>query len=83
MILTEILAGFQALMRRNDYDGYAADESDADWSNFYYHPCDDHMCGEGGAIHINCLPEEILVKIFSYLSACAISQTVLPVCKHW
>ncbi len=34
-------------------------------------------------LHINCLPEEILVKIFSYLPANTISQSVLPVCKHW
>ncbi len=34
-------------------------------------------------IHINCLPEEILIKIFSNLPARDIIRSVLPVCKKW
>lgn len=80
-------SGFQAFLRRNDYSyhhGYVDNDSDFDWSSFYYQPCDlEHNCGEGGSLHINCLPDEIILKIFSYLSARTISKTVLPVCKKW
>ena len=34
-------------------------------------------------LHINCLPEEILIKIFSNLAARDIIRSVLPVCRLW
>jgi hypothetical protein len=36
-----------------------------------------------GSPHINALPGEVLVKIFSFLPAHVIIQSVLPVCKYW
>lgn len=75
------LRGIQSILRRNEYE-YGDDcPSDADWGSFYYPVCDEQICEHG--IHINCLPKEILLKIFSFLSARCVSQSVLPVCKYW
>ena len=72
--------GFQSFLRRNDFDYGDYDASDADWSSFYFPTCEGEIeCSERRALHINCLPREILIHIFSYLSARAISKSVLPV----
>lgn len=78
-------SGFQSFLRGGDYDGGGENMSDADWHSFYFPAHDGETpCGGGDSgIHINCLPEEVLVKIFSNLPAREVSRSVLPVCRYW
>lgn len=75
--------GFQTFLHRrgmmgnvdglDDWD-VTSYQSDADW-------CQD-AC-DNGFIHINQLPHELLVEIFSYMSARTLCSCVLPVCRLW
>jgi hypothetical protein len=84
--------GFQSFLRRSDADCIDDGASDADWNSggggfyCYFPPSTPHIddCTDAyTGLHVNCLPEEILIKIFSNLPARDIIRSVLPVCKKW
>ena len=73
--------GIQCLLRnRNGLESRFFDDeyqSDAHWR---YETMEDQ---NHNGIHINQLPDELLIKIFSYMTARTLCRCVLPVCRLW
>ena len=75
------LIGIQSLLRsRGGLESRLFDDeflSDAHWR---YEAIEDL---NHNGIHINQLPDELLIKIFSYMTARTLCHCVLPVCRLW
>ena len=73
--------GIQYLLRhRNGIDARLFDEDFPSDANWRYDAIEDL---NHNGIHINQLPDELLIKIFSYMTARTLCHCVLPVCRLW
>jgi len=76
------LRGIQSLLRnRNGIENRLFDDDLHSDGYYWRYEAIEDLNHNG--IHINQLPDELLIKIFSYMTARTLCHCVLPVCRLW